>query len=137
VGRNGTGKTTITKLITGEIKPDSGMVIYQQGINITLLSQEVPHDMQGSMFVIVSGAFGEEGNLISEYHIASSRLRHDYGATIIAKVADIHHKLKAKGTTCEGTFRRAGTFVFDEATNYLDINTIAWLEEFLLEFAAH
>ena len=97
VGRNGTGKSTIMKLITGEIKPDNGNVIYQQGVCITLLTQEVPHDVQGSVFDIVSSVFGAEGKLIAEYHHVSSRLIHDHSDTIIATLTNIQHKLEAMG----------------------------------------
>src|SRR5512136_2331443 len=78
VGRNGTGKSTIMKLITGELKPDSGEIVFQQGVHITLLTQEVPQAVFGSVFDIVSGAFGEQGKLLAEYHHVSSKLAHDH-----------------------------------------------------------
>ena len=59
VGRNGTGKSTIMKLITGEIHPDGGKIVFQQGVKITLLTQEVPQSLSGSVFDVVSSAFGE------------------------------------------------------------------------------
>ncbi|MEK7828950.1 MAG: ATP-binding cassette domain-containing protein, partial [Deltaproteobacteria bacterium] len=65
VGRNGTGKSTIMKLITGEIKPDDGNIVFQQGVRITLLTQEVPHALFGSVFDVVSSAFGEQGKLLA------------------------------------------------------------------------
>lgn len=41
-GRNGEGKTTLLKLISGEIKPDSGTIALQKGCSIAGLSQELP-----------------------------------------------------------------------------------------------
>jgi ATP-binding cassette subfamily F protein uup len=51
VGRNGTGKS-IMRLITGEVKPDAGKIVFQQGVKITL-HPEVPA-LFGSVFDIVS-----------------------------------------------------------------------------------
>ena len=46
-GRNGTGKSTLLKLISGSISPDSGSMGIQKGIRVVFLSQEVPSDIVG------------------------------------------------------------------------------------------
>lgn len=97
IGRNGTGKSTIMKLITGEIKPDGGKIVFQQGVRITLLTQEVPRDTQGSVFDVVSGAFGEQGKLLAAYHHVSARLAHDHSDKIMAELEDIQHKFESAG----------------------------------------
>ena len=47
VGRNGSGKTTFMRILTGEVEPDGGEVRFAQGLKIALLPQEVPHDLTG------------------------------------------------------------------------------------------
>jgi len=97
VGRNGTGKSTIMRLITGEIKPDGGMIVFQQGVKIALLTQEVPQTLFGSVFDVVSSAFGEQGKLLTAYHQVSARLAHDHSEKIMAELEDIQHKFESAG----------------------------------------
>ncbi len=97
VGRNGTGKSTIMRLITGEIKPDGGKIVFQQGVKVTLLTQEVPRALFGSVFDVVSSGFGEQGKLLAAYHHVSARLAHDHSEKLMAELEDVQHKFESAG----------------------------------------
>ncbi len=74
IGRNGAGKSTLLKLINGDIVPDEGEITHQQGVNISYLPQEVPQELSGKVFNVVSDGLGLRGELLAEYHDVSSRL---------------------------------------------------------------
>ena len=57
VGRNGSGKSTLLRLLNGSLKPDSGLISLQKGVHSAYLSQEVPHELPGTVLdVIASGS---------------------------------------------------------------------------------
>jgi len=68
VGRNGAGKTTLMRLLVQEINADDGQIHYQDGIKIAILDQEVPEQLNGSVFDIVASGAGEVQQILSDYH---------------------------------------------------------------------
>ena len=74
VGRNGMGKTTLLKLLAGEIQPDGGDIVRQKGMRTARLEQDVPAAFSGTVFDIVAGGLGPLSRALMAYHHASSRL---------------------------------------------------------------
>ncbi|NNF99423.1 MAG: ATP-binding cassette domain-containing protein [Desulfobacteraceae bacterium] len=68
LGRNGVGKSTLLKLITGRMLPDSGDIWRSQGITLSRLTQDVPVDADGTIFDIVAEGFGATGRAFVDYH---------------------------------------------------------------------
>ncbi len=60
LGRNGVGKTTLMKVMAGQVSIDEGEIIFQKGIHVTHLPQEVPNDLKGLVFDIVFSGLGRE-----------------------------------------------------------------------------
>ncbi|MBT4075785.1 MAG: ATP-binding cassette domain-containing protein, partial [Gammaproteobacteria bacterium] len=68
VGRNGTGKSTLLKLLSKQNKPDEGEINYSQGIRVGELRQDVPVSIDGSVYDVVAEGVGELGKVITEWH---------------------------------------------------------------------
>ena len=168
LGRNGEGKSTLMKVIAGELTPDQGDVQLSQGAVVARLDQEVPVGMHGSVFDIVSGGLDALGDLIRRYHHASVEVSADPSEAHLQKLARIQHELEAAGAWAleqrvESVLSRLGLdpdadfdslsggrkrrvllaralvrephlLLLDEPTNHLDIESIDWLESFLLDW---
>ncbi|MEE2731522.1 MAG: ATP-binding cassette domain-containing protein [Pseudomonadota bacterium] len=74
VGRNGTGKSTLLKVISGQIKPDDGQIEMSPGTRIAWLEQEVPQGTGGSVYDVVASGLGKVGELIQQYHHLTEEL---------------------------------------------------------------
>ncbi len=95
LGRNGTGKSTVMKLLDGTMAPDTGEVVRHTGVTVARLEQEIPADLQGSIFDVVSGGLGDTGTLLARYHAASHRVSDGGGASALAELDRLHRALDA------------------------------------------
>ena len=71
VGRNGTGKTTLFRVISGGAMPDEGEIWRMESLRVAHLEQEVPPDTDQTIFQVVAGGLGELGALWTEFHQAT------------------------------------------------------------------
>lgn len=96
VGRNGAGKTTLLRLMNGDLVPDTGVVSRRKGLRVARLEQDVPKDLSGKVYDIVSDGLGERGALIRHYHELSSQLAScEYDQALIDNLHDLEQRLHA------------------------------------------
>lgn len=174
VGANGTGKSTLLKIITGELLPDTGDVIQAKSTTLGYLAQhndissentiydemlnvkqdilEMEHAIR-TLELNMKNAQGEElENMLSKY----SKLSHDFELKNgYAYQSEVIGVLKGLGFTKEEFSKKISSLsggektrvflgkillskpdiiLLDEPTNHLDMNSITWLENFLLNY---
>lgn len=85
VGRNGTGKTTLVKLLTGQLAPNKGNVSRQPGLRIALLEQHRHFEPEMSLWDVVADAFAELRQLETSLTQQAANLEHDHGDAAMTK----------------------------------------------------
>jgi ATP-binding cassette subfamily F protein uup len=95
LGRNGTGKTTLLKVIGGEQLPDRGTVDLPPGTRVARLPQEIPARLEGRVRDVVSVGLGKRGRLLAEFHRLSSELGRQPDADTARRLDAVHQSLES------------------------------------------
>ncbi|WP_173475626.1 ATP-binding cassette domain-containing protein [Fibrobacter succinogenes] len=137
VGRNGEGKSTLLKVLTGEMDTNSGEIVKKSGLKVARMIQEIPAHLDGTVRDIVMGRV----SVVSGGSVISKKILDDgaHNATaeaILGKTgidADAPYDSLSGGQKRRVLFARAvaedpDLLLLDEPTNHLDIPAIQWLE---------
>jgi ATP-binding cassette subfamily F protein uup len=130
VGRNGEGKSTLLSLLSGALEPDGGEIVFESGIRVALLEQQIPGGLTGTVEEVVrTGLLGHEEK--------------DHSIQRLCSLLDVDPSTEFRALS-GGQKRRAllaralasepEVLLLDEPTNHLDLESIHWLETFLLRF---
>ena len=93
LGRNGVGKTTLMKVMAGQIGLNSGNIVYQKNIQVTHLPQEVPVDLTGNAFDIVLSGLGEQAKIVSDYHHILHQLESEQSPPLLKQLDELQHQM--------------------------------------------
>ncbi len=95
IGRNGTGKSSLLKIISGRFKLDDGLLVMQQGIKIAYVEQEPVFDPDMSVFDAVASGMGELQDLLKEYDALTGQFGQGNDDAVMERMHDIQVKLDA------------------------------------------
>ena len=157
IGRNGTGKSSLLKILAGLEKPDDGVLQVQSHIRIAYVAQEPDLNAQSSVFEAVSVGLQRVRDLIDDYSqghgdldAMQSEIEALDGWNWEQRVGETLHRLHLDpeatvSTLSGGTKKRVAlaqalvaqpdVLLLDEPTNHLDLDSIEWLEGLLVDFA--
>ena len=138
LGRNGTGKTTLLQIVSGEVEPDAGSVWRQPGLKVARLEQDVPLSANRPVSeVVAEGLTGLLGHDAEEWrrahHVDLILSRLELPADAI--VDTLSGGWRRRVLLARALVAEPDVLLLDEPTNHLDIDAIAWLEEFLRDYS--
>jgi ATP-binding cassette subfamily F protein uup len=135
VGRNGAGKSTLMRVIAGEMEPDTGDVFRPAGSLYTRLTQEVPTDIHGNVHDLVATGLRQTGHHEEDWEreIRIENLLERLQLDAHAEFSTLSGGLKRRVLLARALAGQPDLLLLDEPTNHLDIESILWLEEFLLQ----
>ncbi|CAN5873264.1 ATP-binding cassette domain-containing protein [soil metagenome] len=136
LGRNGEGKSTLLRVIQGEIAPDEGEVLRQQGLRIARLAQQVPEGHGRIVAEVVAEGLSEEVHDLADpshdHRVLAVLSRMDLDAE--TRFEALSSGLKRRVLLAQALVAEPDLLLLDEPTNHLDIESIRWLEEHLLRW---
>ncbi len=139
LGRNGSGKTTLMRILAGTVQPDHGSCIVMPGAKVTLLPQEVPHDLKGTVTDVVLHGLPAEDRDDSHLWQAEERVERLLGRMNLPgelEVSTLSSGMKRRVLLARTLVAEPDLLLLDEPTNHLDIDAIGWLEDFLSRWPA-
>ena len=96
IGRNGTGKSVLLKVVSGELPPDSGSVWRQPGVRVARLDQDVPLSAHLPVFDVVAQGLGDLSDLVLAYHHAAVAVADAATGPALKALGRLQHELEER-----------------------------------------
>lgn len=134
LGRNGSGKTTFMRILCGQVQPDGGQVTFAPSTNLSLLPQDVPREMPGTVSEVVAAGMP---HLTGDHDTAwqaeqrVERVLDEMELPRDAECQSLSSGMKRRVLIAQAVVAAPDLLLLDEPTNHLDLAAIEWLEGFL------
>lgn len=136
LGRNGMGKSTLLKLLNGDLSPDEGIVSRQQNLRSAYLAQEVPQGLHGNVIDVVTNGSEQlsgtsTGDDVWQRQLFIEQILSRMQLDSRSRVDNLSAGNKRRVLLACALAKNPDILLLDEPTNHLDIVSINWLEDFL------
>ncbi len=134
LGRNGCGKTTLMRLISGEEIPDSGKIELSPGTRVAILPQDVPASIAGKVSEVIAQGLPASMTDIENHWKGEQLVERTLTRMALDGEADflsLSTGMKRRVLLGQAIVGEPDVLLLDEPTNHLDIDAIQWLEGFL------
>jgi ABC transport system ATP-binding/permease protein len=132
VGRNGTGKSSLLKILSGAIQPDEGERWVADGARIAYLQQEVPEQAGASVFEVVAAGLGETEAWDRDHRVDALLMSMNLPGD--KPMGECSGGIRRRALLAQALVGEPDVLLLDEPTNHLDIEAIAALEAALLQY---
>jgi len=110
IGRNGTGKSTLLRILSEELEPDAGAIWRAPGLVTARLGQDVSLSAERAVFDVVAEGLGDLGELVKAYHHAAVAVAEGRDPSALATLGRLQHELEERhGWTLEERVERVLT----------------------------
>jgi len=162
IAKNGSGKTTILKIIAGQETPDAGLVNFRKGIQVSFLQQEPILDPKKTVEEIILASGNKTLEVIATYEKAllnpedeekyqeAFDAMEQHGAwdfeteykqllsklkldDLTLKVGSLSGGQKKRLALCSALLQKPDLLILDEPTNHLDLEMIEWMEAYFIK----
>ncbi|QCI25568.1 ATP-binding cassette domain-containing protein [Buchnera aphidicola (Sitobion avenae)] len=137
IGKNGTGKSTLLKIIYKRQELDHGKIVYKKNINISYLKQENPKNLNISIYDFIYSGLNKSKIEKKKNTIECVQIEKIIQLIQLNKNTLLSHLsggLLRKAALGRVLINEPDVLLLDEPTNHLDIKTVTWLEMFLKKF---
>ncbi|MCF1427230.1 MAG: ABC transporter ATP-binding protein [Shewanella sp.] len=171
VGRNGAGKSSLLKVLSGDTLLDDGEFNIANDVKVSRLQQDPPKQEQGTVYAYIAGGLQKAGETLEQYHKLSAAMAHasaDEMERMLKQMERLQGELdhldgwqldtringhckrldldpdtplselsggwQRKVALARALVSEPDLLLLDEPTNHLDIDTIEWLEQYLLSY---